>query len=166
MIGGLRLTNSVTNANFYSMMGIPFLFRTISDATGTRTQAFCDAVRSRDRRCLISGREALGADYNDWSGFKAAHIFPLITIPPADPTKGSINSVKSVNQRLLNDSQRPADQLLRWQFWQAGLAIMRGDWEPILEHYFPPGSDIVGDIFHGPKAAETMEYKYFSRLVA
>jgi len=38
--------------------------------------------------------------------------------------------------------------------------------EPVFEHDFPPGSDIVGDIFHGPKAAERMEFELFSRLGA
>jgi hypothetical protein len=53
------------------------LTRTISLQTGTRVQSFCDTVRSRDRRCVISGKEAKGADYNFWFGFEAAHIFPL-----------------------------------------------------------------------------------------
>ncbi|KAF2188005.1 hypothetical protein K469DRAFT_725039 [Zopfia rhizophila CBS 207.26] len=264
VLGGLKLANGVTNANFYSMMEIlivftsnfflrdegntqiekddhplqpgkyfivaadpfnvnnePWLVRTISHATGTCTHTFCDAVRSRDRRCVVSGREVLEADYDNWTGFEAAHIFPLayesywndnnynrwITISPADPTKGSINSVqngllldssihqefdgyqfsvnpddnykimffspdsrglsgKHLDQRLLNDPQRPADQLLRWHFRQAVLANMRGAGEPIFEHDFPPGSDIVGDILHGPKAAERMEYELFSRLGA
>ena len=43
---------------------------------------------------------------------------------------------------------------------------MRGAGEPIFEHDFPPGSDIVGDILHGPKAAERMEFELFSRLGA
>jgi hypothetical protein len=56
----------------------PVLVRTsTSSQTGQRVQAFCDAVRSRDRRCVITGREALGAPYGIWTGFEAAHIFPL-----------------------------------------------------------------------------------------
>jgi hypothetical protein len=51
------------------------LLRTISLQSGTRVQAFTDAVRSRDRRCVITGREYFGND--DWWGFEAAHIFPL-----------------------------------------------------------------------------------------
>ncbi|KAF2183148.1 hypothetical protein K469DRAFT_584164 [Zopfia rhizophila CBS 207.26] len=199
----------------------PYLTRIVSRATGTRTQTFRDAVRSRDRRCVISGKEVLGAEYDYWWGFDAAHIFPLayegywidhnygrwITIPPADPTKGSINSVqngllldssihqefdnygfsvnpddnykivyffpdrhnlsgKRLDQRFLDDPQRPVDQLLRWHFQQAVLANMRGAGEPVFEHDFPPGSDIVGDVLHGPKAAERMEYELFSRLGA
>jgi hypothetical protein len=83
------------------------LVRTISHATGTRTQAFRDAVRSRDRRCVISGKEAVNAQYDNWRGFEAAHIFPLayegywndnnfgrwITLPP--DRGGTINSIQN-----------------------------------------------------------------------
>jgi hypothetical protein len=73
---------------------------------------------------------------------------------------------KHLDQNLINDSQRPVDQLLRWHFRQAVLANMRGAGEPRFEHDFPPGSDIVSDILHGPKAAERMEFELFSRLAA
>ena len=43
---------------------------------------------------------------------------------------------------------------------------MRGAGEPVFEHDFPPGSDMVGDILHGPKAAERMEFELFNRLGA
>jgi hypothetical protein len=73
---------------------------------------------------------------------------------------------KHLDQRFLDDPQRPVDQLLRWHFRQAIFANMRGAGEPNFEHDFPPGSDIVSDIFSGPKAAERMEYELFSRLAA
>ena len=73
---------------------------------------------------------------------------------------------KHLNQKFLNNPQRPVDQLLRWHFRQAVLANMRGAGEPIFEHDFPPGSDIVGQILSGPKAAERMEFEVFSRLAA
>src|SRR4051794_6429164 len=79
----------------------------MSVQTGTRVQSFRDAVRSRDRRCVVSKTKALGAEYNNWFGFEAAHIFPLayeghwdtynysrwISSPPA--TGGTINSVQN-----------------------------------------------------------------------
>jgi hypothetical protein len=43
---------------------------------------------------------------------------------------------------------------------------MRGAGEPLFEHDFPPGSDIVGDILNGSKAAERMEFELFGRLAA
>ena len=89
--------------------------RTISVASGTRVAEFREAVRQRDRRCIITGRLVLRADYDIWRGFEATHIFPIaykgratrlykghwdqydygrwITIQPN--TGGSINSVQN-----------------------------------------------------------------------
>jgi len=41
---------------------------------------------------------------------------------------------------------------------------MKGAGEPVYEHDFPSGSDIVGSILKGPKAARRMEFELFSRL--
>jgi hypothetical protein len=41
---------------------------------------------------------------------------------------------------------------------------MKGAGEPVFEHDFPPGSDMVGCILSGPKAPEAMEFALFSRL--
>ena len=71
---------------------------------------------------------------------------------------------RHVDQQFLNDPCRPIDQLLRWHFRQAVLANMRGAGEPVFENDFPPGSDIVGEVLGGPKAAERMEFELFSRL--
>ena len=73
---------------------------------------------------------------------------------------------KHLDQTFLNHPQRPVDELLRWHFRQAVLANMKGAGEPIFEHDFPPGSDIVGDILRGPRAAERMEFELFGRLAA
>jgi len=43
---------------------------------------------------------------------------------------------------------------------------MRGAGEPLFEHDFPSGSDMVGEILAGPKAVERMEFELFSRLPA
>ena len=51
--------------------------RAISTNTGTRLQSFCGSVRLRDRRCIITGEEAIDAEYNDWVGFQVAHIVSL-----------------------------------------------------------------------------------------
>ena len=69
-----------------------------------------------------------------------------------------------LDQRFLDDPQRPVDQLLRWHFRQAVLVNMKGAGEPIFEHDFPPGSDMVGSILKGPKAAERMEFELFNRM--
>jgi hypothetical protein len=197
----------------FSVNSEPWLARTLSVASGTLA-AFRDAVRERDRRCVITGEEALDAEYGIWEGFEAAHIFPLaheghwrdhdygrwIT-----PSGGSINSVQNgllldstihalfegcsvsinpdddykivcfrrdrkriagrhLDRAFLEDPRRPVDQLLRWHFRQAVLANVRAGGEPVFECDFPPGSDMMGEIREGPKAAERMEYELFSRL--
>lgn len=43
---------------------------------------------------------------------------------------------------------------------------MKGDGECFFETDFPPGSDIMGKIMRGPRAAERMEFKLFGRLNA
>ncbi|KAH8648899.1 HNH endonuclease-domain-containing protein [Tricladium varicosporioides] len=195
------------------------LCRALSLQTGNRVQAFRDAIRSRDRRCVITGEEYL--DDDNWRGFEAAHIFPLayeqywiehnysrwISTPPngQERKERKINSIqnglllnsaihqmfdfydlsinpddnykivcfsrdrkgiagKYLDQRLLDDPQRPAEELLRWHFRQAVLTNMKGAGEPQFEHDFPPGSDMVGSILEGPKAAKRMEFELFSRL--
>ena len=72
---------------------------------------------------------------------------------------------KHLDRRLLDDPQRPAKELLRWHFRQAVLTNMRGAGEPQFEHDFPPGSDMMGSILKGPKAAKRMEFELFNRLV-
>lgn len=51
--------------------------RAVSRSTGTRLERFRDEVRERDGRCVVSKRENSMAQYGIWSGFEAAHIFPL-----------------------------------------------------------------------------------------
>ena len=41
---------------------------------------------------------------------------------------------------------------------------MRGAGEPIFEHYFPPGCDMMGDIRKEVWAGERMEFELVSRL--
>ena len=65
---------------------------------------------------------------------------------------------------LSSSGTRNGQWLFRWYFRQAVLANMRGTGEPVLEHDFPPGSDMIGQILRGPKAAEVMEFHLFSRL--
>jgi hypothetical protein len=40
---------------------------------------------------------------------------------------------------------------------------MKGAGEPVFEHDFPPGSDIVGDILRGPRSAERIASELFGR---
>ncbi|KAG0636826.1 hypothetical protein HOY80DRAFT_925204 [Tuber brumale] len=85
------------------------LIRTPSLPSGTRVTSFSDAVRQRDRRCIITGRAARLAHLGSWETFQATHIFPLaheeywndrkysrwITVPPVNESNGTINSVQN-----------------------------------------------------------------------
>jgi hypothetical protein len=73
---------------------------------------------------------------------------------------------RHLDPQLLNHVQRPIDELLRWHFRQAVLTNMRGAGEPVFEHDFPPGSDMMGYILSAPMAAERMEFELFGRLAA
>ncbi|OQD87448.1 hypothetical protein PENSOL_c077G06768 [Penicillium solitum] len=66
--------------------------------------------------------------------------------------------------RDTNDPNRVADNLLRWHFRQSVLANMKGAGEPIFEHDFPPGTDVMKEILQGPCSAERMELELCSRL--
>lgn len=69
-----------------------------------------------------------------------------------------------LDQQFLVDPRRPVNQVLRWHFRQAVLANVRGAGEPVFETDFPPGSDMIGEIVSGPRAAERLEFEFFSRL--
>jgi hypothetical protein len=87
------------------------LLRTISLQSGTRVAAFRDEVRERDGACVFTGIRS-----SRWRAMQAVHIFPLayegywkdhnygrwITVPPTNPSHGSINSVQ--NGILLDSS--------------------------------------------------------------
>jgi hypothetical protein len=56
-------------------------------------------------------------------------------------------------------------RLAMWTTKTCGLHSKRvkpfiGNGQPIFKHDFTPGSDIVGDILSGPKAAGRIEFEY------
>ncbi|KAI5310562.1 hypothetical protein KEM55_005318 [Ascosphaera atra] len=59
--------------------------------------------------------------------------------------------------RKNNDPNRVSDAILRWHFRQAVLANMRGVGEPTFETDFPPGSDKMSSLRHGPYGKERLE---------
>ena len=71
---------------------------------------------------------------------------------------------QTLSQHLLEDDRRPSEHLLRWNFRQAVLANMKAAGEPTFEVDFPPGMDMMADMCRGPKAAERLEFEFFSRL--
>ncbi|PUU73388.1 hypothetical protein B9Z19DRAFT_1069028 [Tuber borchii] len=78
----------------------------VTNGAGRRTKAFKERVHGRDQDCVLSGWRSGGHQFH-WSGFHAAHIFPLgyegywnehglgryITNIPGN--EGSINSIQN-----------------------------------------------------------------------
>ena len=120
VIGGLIVTNGMTNDNFYSMVEItfildkdyklryeggttvprddkplqqgkyfiniagslmtnnePWLVRTGNGQPKISNRAFRNAVRKRDRGCVITEGRGINVEYEYWDGYSATHIFPL-----------------------------------------------------------------------------------------
>lgn len=57
-----------------------------------------------------------------------------------------------------------SDQLLRWHYRQSVLANVRRSGEPIFEHDFPPGSDMMSEILDTPYGKERLELELAARL--
>lgn len=53
------------------------MHRLITHSVSGREDAFRQGIRARDGKCVISGMVNRRAPFNMWSGFEAAHIFPL-----------------------------------------------------------------------------------------
>ncbi|KAG0636795.1 hypothetical protein HOY80DRAFT_890698 [Tuber brumale] len=66
--------------------------------------------------------------------------------------------------RSRDDPHHASDELLRWHFRQSVLANRRGAGEPIFDHDFPPGTDMVGEILAAPYAQERFELEISARL--
>ncbi|KAF8459624.1 HNH endonuclease-domain-containing protein [Kalaharituber pfeilii] len=63
-----------------------------------------------------------------------------------------------------SNPHRVSDHLLRWHFRQCVLMNMKGAGEPIFEHDFPPGVDVVGEIGLGPYGEERLRMELEARL--
>ncbi|EPE09396.1 hypothetical protein F503_07172 [Ophiostoma piceae UAMH 11346] len=63
-------------------------------------------------------------------------------------------------QSTLDHPHRSADELFRWHFCQAVLFDMKAAAEPIVEHDFPPGSDMLEDIRTAPKRPSTWRQSF------
>ena len=59
---------------------------------------------------------------------------------------------------------RVSDEVLRWHFRQSVLANMRGAGEPVFEHDFPPGTDMLGTWREEPYGKERFEMALATKL--
>ena len=66
--------------------------------------------------------------------------------------------------RIPTDPHHVCDELLRWHFRQAILANMKGAGAPVIEHDFPPGTDMLGELHGEPHGKQQLELELFSRL--
>ncbi|KAJ5944490.1 hypothetical protein N7516_004658 [Penicillium verrucosum] len=193
------------------------VLRIHSRSRSAREDSFRDSVRARDGKCVFTGVVNQFASSDEWTGFEAAHIFPMgqqelwslggfsrfITRPGRHPVNSVQNGLLlaahmhqlfdsfllsvnpddgykiidfsgnnwNVDGRILdivcrdpNNLDHVADELLRWHFQQCVLANMKGAGEPIFEHDFPSGTDMMNEIIRGPLPAQRMELELFSRL--
>ncbi|TGZ84153.1 hypothetical protein EX30DRAFT_100153 [Ascodesmis nigricans] len=128
--------------------------------------AFRHGVRECDGKCVMMGIVNRRAPHGTWSSFEAAHIFPLEkeswwdehnyerwiedVTPGVDKTNSRQNGLllQALDPVCRNptDPHRVCDELLRWHYRQSVLANMRGAGEPIFEHDFPPGTDMIREI--------------------
>lgn len=75
-----------------------------SSSASARTQAFRNAVRNRDGRCVITDRIARLAHLNSWRSFEAAHIFPRSLSSSWNIHNFGVASIDSVQNGLLLDA--------------------------------------------------------------
>ncbi|PLN80865.1 hypothetical protein BDW42DRAFT_169900 [Aspergillus taichungensis] len=55
----------------------PWAPRSLSYSISSRENLFCQGVRARDGKCVITGKINRLAPLDQWFGFQAAHVFPL-----------------------------------------------------------------------------------------
>ncbi|KAK9249678.1 hypothetical protein V1507DRAFT_500394 [Lipomyces tetrasporus] len=150
----------------------PCITRILSRTVTGSDDIFRARVRERDGKCVITGVVNTEISWNDWTGFEAAHIFPLsseeyfnellmlsnihqkfdsfsFSINPDDGYKITCFDTDIFRIELdpicrdHNNEKGVRDELLKWHFRQAALANMRGAGEPIFEMDFPPGSKMI-----------------------
>lgn len=63
-----------------------------------------------------------------------------------------------------DDPRHVFDELLRWHYRRCVFANMGGAGEPIFEHDYPPGSDIMGELREAPCGQEQPELMLADRL--
>lgn len=57
--------------------GEPWLVKLTTRSMSGRDSHFCNAVRARDQKCVITGRVNTLIPINMWTGLHAAHVFPM-----------------------------------------------------------------------------------------
>ncbi|KAG0129723.1 hypothetical protein HOY82DRAFT_563643 [Tuber indicum] len=143
--------------------------------------SFRKDTSNRDRKCVISGISIpeIHIQAHHWTIFEAAHIFPpeheahwirdnygrWITDMGQASESAKLNSIQNgllLRADISGNCSMGTSSL--WHYRQSVLANVRGAGEPIIEHDFPPGTDMVDEISAGPYARERFELEIAARL--
>ncbi|KAI9773480.1 MAG: hypothetical protein M1840_007697 [Geoglossum simile] len=151
-----------------------WLHRVMSHSVSGREDSFRNGIRARDcnRRCWNFENQLL----SKWISASVDHqMFDqyLLSVNPDDNHKITVFDIDifGFDGRVLDpvcrnpeDPHRVSDQLLRWHFRQSVLANVRGAGEPIFEHDFPPGTDMMKEICKGPYAQKRFKRELAARF--
>ncbi|CUS08067.1 unnamed protein product, partial [Tuber aestivum] len=189
----------------------PWIHRLVSRyrPSGGDTFRHWHEISNRHRRCVVSGivNPEICIQAHDWTGFEAAHIFPLECenhwtqhgygrwITDIDDAAGSSKINSPQNSFLLRTD---IHQMFKQYLWSVNpddgykvvvftidrfgldsrvldpvcrspadphlLTNVRGAGEPLFEHDFSPGTDVVAEILAGPHVQERFELEIAARL--
>ncbi|EQL30555.1 hypothetical protein BDFG_06950 [Blastomyces dermatitidis ATCC 26199] len=171
----------------------PWAARLMSHSISSRENSFPARIRQRDGKCVISGRINNAAQYGIWAAYEAAHVFPLehesiwngllilhyvfdqylFSVNPDDGYKivSFLPDYFGIDGRILDpicrdpeNLHRVSDEGLRWHFRQSVLDNMRGAGEPVFEHDFPPGTDMLDTWRQEPYGKERFEMAVATKL--
>ncbi|KAH8147936.1 uncharacterized protein LAJ45_08037 [Morchella importuna] len=171
----------------------PWVHRINSFNVSGREEGFREGIRARDGRCVVSGVDYRHGrritDMDDTNGVSKINSLQngfmlrrdihgdfdqyLLSVNPDDNYKIVVfdEDLLGIDGRMLDpvcrnpeDPHPVCDALLRWHFRQSVLANMRGAGEPVFEHDFPPGTDMMREIREGPCAQERFELELAARL--
>lgn len=121
----------------------PVLTRTLSRSTGSRLRSFREEIRRRDGGCVITGKQARGAYRDHWTGFEAAHVFPLAYESHwAQHNLGRWITVPAVNGGTINSRQNAV--------------LLRSDIHQLFDSY---DISINPDVIYGLRSALSEMFK-------
>ena len=97
--------------------------------TGTQDGSFCDAVRTRDRRCVITDDPVRMAQAGRWRGFDSCHIFPLAYKGKCSVRNGAVRPFWARTRTDDISSSRPGNSRTRTDYILPSRLLVRGSWQ-------------------------------------
>ncbi|KAG0131755.1 hypothetical protein HOY82DRAFT_578469 [Tuber indicum] len=174
---GCRQNGSITKANFLSILQVLIVIEGKDECVWSMISGH---IFTRNNKALAAQDYAVLCDYaiqvNDepWIQRLRSPGAPGTGTRFCDDIRaGDKKCIRSAHNEFLVDlaiSQLINQYLISinpdggWHFRQPVLANRRGLGEPIFEHDFPPGTDMVGKILACPKGKERFELEMASKL--